>query len=192
MYSELLEDNNIDALYTLGVHPIHNLFSQHHHCNVYQLWQSEGLYQPLLGLVNDLMNWLPENLKVRQVKTQFDNTFTSVSQYPSLQHFYKSFGLLKSGTWIGKNICGMIRTLAVNCAPILVSCKDDGKTEAETACDEMAMGAVRLICEFTLHVSEQNHSNLSLKPQDDAFKQFYQERNFSRTENVEVCDRQTG
>jgi len=39
----------------------------------------------------------------------------------------------------------MIRTLAVNRTPILVCCKDDGKTAAETASDEIVMGAVRAL-----------------------------------------------
>jgi len=40
----------------------------------------------------------------------------------------------------------MIRTLAVNCAPMLDCSKDDRKTAAETASDEMAIGAVRTLC----------------------------------------------
>jgi len=35
---ELLEDNNIDALHTLGVHPIRNQFWQFPLCYVYRLW----------------------------------------------------------------------------------------------------------------------------------------------------------
>jgi hypothetical protein len=34
IYSELLEDNNIDALHTVGVHPIRNQFWQYPLCNV--------------------------------------------------------------------------------------------------------------------------------------------------------------
>jgi len=68
----------------------------------------------------------------------------------------------------------MIRTLAVNGAPIHVCSKDDGKTAAETVSDEMVMGAVRALCEFSLLVSQQNHSDLSLKALDDALKRFYQ------------------
>jgi len=70
----------------------------------------------------------------------------------------------------------MIRTLAVNCAPILVCSTDNRTTVAETASDEMVMGAVRALCEFSLLVSQQNHSDLSLKALDDALKQFYQKK----------------
>jgi hypothetical protein len=44
IYSELLEDNNIYALYTLGVHPISNMFWQFPLCNVYQVSQSDALH----------------------------------------------------------------------------------------------------------------------------------------------------
>jgi hypothetical protein len=91
---------------------------------------------------------------------------------------------LKSGTWQGKEIRGMIRTLAVNCAPILVCSTDDGKTAAETASDEMVMGAVRALCEFSLLVSQQNHSDLSLKALDDALKRFYQKKGIFREQKM--------
>jgi len=80
---------------------------------------------------------------------------------------------MKTGSWQGKVIWGMIRTLAVNCAPILDCSQDAGKTAAETASDEMVMEAVRALCEFSLLVSQQNHSNLSLTALDDALKRFY-------------------
>jgi len=70
----------------------------------------------------------------------------------------------------------MIRTLSVNCAPIPDCSKDDGKTAAETASDGMVMGAVRALCEFSLLVSQQNHSDLSLTAQDNALKQFYKKK----------------
>jgi len=111
------------------------------------------LHQLLLGLVKDLLHWLLKYLKARNVKVQFENLFTSVTHCPNLQHFSKPFDLLKSGTGQGKVIRGMIRTLAVNCTPILDCFKDDGKTAAETASDKMVMGAVRALCEFSLPVS---------------------------------------
>jgi len=70
---ELLEDNNIGALHTLGVHPIHNQFWQYRLCNVYRLWQSDELHQLLLGLVKDIVHWVLKYLKARQVKDQFNN-----------------------------------------------------------------------------------------------------------------------
>jgi len=154
IYSELLEDNNIDALHTLGVRPIRNQFWLYPLCNVYRLWQPDELHQLLLGLVKDLLHWLLKYLKTRNVKDQFDNWFTSMPQYPGLQHFTEPFDSLKSGTWQGKEIGGMIRTQAVNCAPILNCSQNAGQTAAETASDEMVMGAVRAWCESSLLVSQ--------------------------------------
>jgi hypothetical protein len=91
---------------------------------------------------------------------------------------------LQSGTWQGKEISGMIRTLVVNCAAILVCSTDDTKTAAETASDEMVMGAVRALCEFSLLVSQQNHSDLFLKALDDALKRFYHKKGISREQQM--------
>ena len=184
IYLELLEENHIDALHTLGVHPIWNQFWQYPLCNDDWLWQPDELHQLLLGLVKDLLHWLLKYLKARNVKDQFDNRFTSVPQYPGLQHFSKPFNSLKRGTWQGKEICGIIRTLAVNCAPILVCSTDDRKTAAETASNEMVMGAVRTLCEFSLLVSQQNHSDLSLKALDDALNRLYQKKGIFREQKM--------
>jgi hypothetical protein len=184
IYSELLEENHIDALHTLGVHPICNQFWQYSLCNVYQLWQPDELHQLLLGLVKDLLHWLLKYLKARNVKDQFDNPFTSVPRDLGLQHFSKPSDSLKSGTWQVKDNHGMIRTLAVNCAPILVCSTDDWKTVAETASDEIVMGAVRALCEFSLLVSQQNHSDLSLKAPENALKRFYQKKGIFREQKM--------
>jgi len=184
IYSELLEDNHIDALHTVGVHPICNQFWQYPLSNVYRLWQPDELHQLLLGSVKDLLHWLLKYLKARNVKDQFDNRFTSVPRYPGRQHLSKPFDSLKSGTWQDKEICGMIRTLAVNCAPILVCSTDDGITAAETASDEMVIGAVQALCKFSLIVSQQNHSDLSLKALDDALKRFYQKKGIFREQKM--------
>jgi len=80
---------------------------------------------------------------------------------------------VKSSYWQGKEIWGIIRTLAVNCTPILDCSKDGGKTVVETSSDEMVMGAVQALCEFSLLVSQQNHSALSLTALDDALMRFY-------------------
>jgi len=143
VYLELLDETNIDVLHTLGVHPIRNQFWQYPLCNVYRLWQPDELHQLLLGLVKDLLHWLLKYLKARNVKDQFDNPLTSVPRYPGLQCFSKPSDSIKSGSWQGKGIQGMIRTLAGNCAPILDCSEDAGKAAAETASDEMVMGAVR-------------------------------------------------
>jgi hypothetical protein len=99
---------------------------------------------------------------------------------------------MKSGSWQGKEIGGIIRTLAVNCAPILYYSKDDGKTPAETASDEMALGAVHTLCESPLLVSQQNHSDLSLTALDNALKRFskkmgfFQDKQMSKSMKVKV------
>jgi len=157
IYWELLEDNSIDALHTVCVHPIRNQFWQCPLCNVYQVWQPDELHQLLLGLFEDLLHWLLKYQKTRNLNNQLNNRFTLVPWYPGLQHFSKAFDSLKSGTWQGKGISGMIRTVAVNCAPILDCFKDNRKTAAENASDEMIMGAVRLLWEFSLLVSQKNH-----------------------------------
>jgi len=78
----------------------------------------------------------------------------------------------------------MIRTLAVNCAPILDCSKDDRKTAAEIASYEMVMGAVQASCEFSPRVSQQNHLDLSLKALDDVLKRFHQKKGIFREEKM--------
>jgi len=51
---------------------------------------------------------------------------------------------------------------------------DDGTTEVEIASNEMAFETVRASREFSVLVSQQNNSDLSLKGLDDALKQFSQ------------------
>jgi len=86
-----------------------------------------------------------------------------VPRYPGLQHSSKLFDSLRSGSWEGKDICGIIRTMVVNCAPILVCSKDDGKTAAENDFDDVVIRAVQVLCQLSLLVSKQNHSDLSAK-----------------------------
>jgi hypothetical protein len=64
----------------------------------------------------------------------------------------------------------MIRSLAVSCGHMLDCCKDYGKRLTERASDEMEMEAVRALCEFSLLVIQQYHSDLSLTAIDDALK----------------------
>jgi len=173
---ELLDETDIDVLHTPGVHPIRNQFWQYPLCNVYRLWQPDELHQLLLGLVKDLLHWLLKYLNTRNVKDEFDNRFTSVPRYQGLQRFSIPFDSMKSSSWQGKEIRGMIRTLAVNCAPIFDYFQDAGKTAAKTASDEMVTGAVRVCCEYSLLVSQQNHSDLSLAAQDYAQKRFYKKK----------------
>jgi len=44
----------------------------------------------------------------------------------------------------------------------------------DTFSDEMLMGAVLALCEFSLLVSQQIHYNLALTARDDIFRQFNQ------------------
>jgi len=81
---------------------------------------------------------------------------------------------MKRSSWQGKEIWGMIITLAVNCAPIADCSNDDRNTPAETASDEIVMGAVRALCEFSLLVSQQSLSDLSLTALDDALNRIFQ------------------
>jgi hypothetical protein len=53
IYSELLEENHIDALHPVGVRPISNQLWQYPLYDVYRLWQPDELHQLLLGLVKD-------------------------------------------------------------------------------------------------------------------------------------------
>ena len=173
VYSVLLDETTIDVLHTLRGHAICNQFWQFPLCNVYELWQPDKFHQLLLGLVKELLHWLIKYLNARNVKDQFDNRFTSEARYQSLQHLSIPFDSIKSNSWQGKEIQCKIRTLAVNCPAILDCSKYDWKAPAETAADEMVMGAVRALREFFLLVSQQNHSDLSLTALDDALKQLY-------------------
>jgi len=96
IYLELLDKPYVNVLHTLGVHPIWNEFWQYPSWIFYRLWQPVELHQLLLGLVKDLLHWLIKHLKTRNVKDQFDNWFTSVPRYPSLQQFSKSSDSMKA------------------------------------------------------------------------------------------------
>jgi hypothetical protein len=172
VYLELLDETNINVLHTLGVHPIRNQFWQYFLCNFYRLWQPIELHQLLLGFVKDLLHWLLKYLKAGNLKYQFDNQFTAVLRYPALQPFSKPFDWMKSGSWQGKGIRGVIRTLALECAPIRDCSQNARKAAVDTASDEMVMGAVQALCEFSLLGRQQNHSDLSLAALDYALKRF--------------------
>ena len=173
VYLERLDDTYIDVLHTLGVDAIRHQFWQYPLCNVDRLWQPDELHQLLLGLVKDLLHWLLKYLKARNVKDQFDNRFTSVPQYPGLQRLSKPLVSYGSCSRQGKEIRGIIRALAVNCTANLNSSQDAGKTAAEAASHDIVMGAVQALCESSLLVSQQNHSDLSLAALDDALNRSY-------------------
>jgi len=91
---------------------------------------------------------------------------------------------MKISSWQGKEMQGMIRTLTVNCIPILDCPKVDRKTPAETASDENVMWAVWVLCEFSLHVGQQNHSDLTLTAVDDALTGFCKKKNPVREQKI--------
>ena len=64
----------------------------------------------------------------------------------------------------------------MKCVLIRDCSKDDRQTAAETATDEIVIGTVQALCEVTILVSQQNHSDLSLKALDDAVNRFYQKK----------------
>jgi len=186
IYTELLEGNNIDALHTLGVHPIRNQFWQDSPCNGYCLWPDE-LHQLLLGLLKDILHWLFKYLKARNVKDQFDKWFTLVPWCAGIWHFSEPFNSLKSSTWQGKEIRGMIRTLPVNSAPILDFSKDDGNTAVENATDEVVMRPVWEFFEFSWPVRQQNHSDVFLNALYDALKWLYLKQNIVWKQKMAKC-----
>jgi hypothetical protein len=57
----------------------------------------------------------------------------------------------------------MISWLDVNCILFIDCFKDDMITAADTPSDQMAMGAVVTLYEFSLCVSHQNYNDLSLR-----------------------------
>jgi len=97
-------------------------------------------------------------------------------EIPGLQHFSITFDPMKSISWQRTVIPGMIRTLAGNCATILDCFQNDWKTAVETTSEEMVMGAVWALCEFSRLVTQQNDSDLSLTALDDAQKRFHRKK----------------
>jgi len=91
---------------------------------------------------------------------------------------------MKSSSWQREEIQSIIRILPVTCAQILDSSKDVWKTAAETASDEIVMGTVQALCEFSLHVSQQNHSDVSLTAPDDPQKRFYKKEGAFREQTM--------
>jgi len=80
----------------------------------------------------------------------------------------------------------------VNCAPIRNFSQDAGKTAAEAATDEMVMGAVQALCEFSALVSQQNYADLSLAALDDALEQFSKKKGAFRDQKMLKSVKATG
>jgi len=78
----------------------------------------------------------------------------------------------------------MLRTLAVTCAAVTDCSLHARKTAVENASDEVVMGAVRVLCEFSLVVSQQNHSDLFLKALHGGLQQFYEKKGIFRDQTM--------
>jgi hypothetical protein len=63
IYSELMEDNYLYALHTVGIYAICNQFWQYPLGNAYRLWRPDKLHQLLLAFSNDLLHCLLKDLK---------------------------------------------------------------------------------------------------------------------------------
>jgi hypothetical protein len=156
----------------LHVQASYNHFWEYPLCNVYCLWQPDALHQLYLGIVKTVFNWLLDYLTARGLKEDFDARFTAVSHYPGLTRFSKTFDSLKSGSWQGKEIREMLRSLSALCAPLLSS-DLRGKTELEKESDIEVMKTIRALTEFCLLTSQRTHSDISLKYLDAALDTFY-------------------
>lgn len=169
-YQERLGD--VDELKQVYLQPIANLIWDYPLCNVYRLWQPDTLHQLYLGIVKDLFEWVTDYMKIRGLKAEFDARFTSVPHYPDMLRFSKPFDALKNGTWQGKEIREMLRSLGAICAPLLSS-DSPGKTSTERASDIEVMKTIRALVEFTLLSRQRAHSQISLRYLEEALKRFY-------------------
>ena len=79
----------------------------------------------------------------------------------------------------------IMRIIAINCALIPISSKDDRITAAYTASDNMVVGAAQVFSDFTLLLSQFNHSDLSLNTQDNVLNQVIRKRRFFKNRQCE-------
>jgi len=177
----------MDALRTLCVHRNFNLLWQNILCDAYWLWWPDELTQLLLGCVKDKLHWLLNYQNLQNVNDQLHNQFTHVSWYPGLENFTEPFDSLKSCTWQSQYIRGGIRTQGVTFTPFLVSSDDDTNRVAETAANELVMVAVLALSGYSRLVSQQNHSDLSLKARDHVLKQCFQMHGACQTQKMSQC-----
>ena len=165
-------DDCADELKQVHLQPMSNLFWDYPLCDVYRLWQPDTLHQLYLGIVKDLFQWVTGYMKIRGMKEEFDARFTSVPHYPNMLRFNKPFDALKNGTWQGKEIREMLRSLGAVCAPLLSS-DAPGKTSTERASDIEVMKTIRALVEFTLLSRQRAHSRISLKHLQESLERFY-------------------
>lgn len=83
-----------------------------------------------------------------------------------------SIGYIETSAWQGSEVWGICRKVAITCDPLSLSSNDNEKTVVGSALDEMVIGAVYILCEFSLLVSSQNHHDLSLKALDNPLNNF--------------------
>jgi len=174
--AEVLDKTQSDDLLTPGVHPISNQLWRYTLCNVYLLWLPDELHQLLLSLVKNILRWLFKYLNARNDQDESDNWFRLVPRYPGHECFFEPFNLVNSSSWQGIEIRGMIRTREANFAAIRLCIKDTRTLALETVSDELAIGSLQALYEFSLLVSPQNHSDQSLTALEDALKQFYMKK----------------
>jgi len=74
--------------------------------------------------------------------------------------------------------------VAITCDPLIISCNDIEKSVVDAAFDEMVIGAVFVLCEFSLLVSSQNHHDLSLKALNNPLNNFEMELNSFQQQTV--------
>ena len=86
--------------------------------------------------------------------------------------FSKPFDALKNGTWQGKEIREMVRSLGAVCA-LLLSSDVWGKTPSEQASDIEVMKTIRALVLFTLLSRQQAHLQISLKYLVEGLKCYY-------------------
>ena len=170
-YQERLEDY-AGELKQVHLQPIPNLFWDYPLCDVYQLWQPDTLHQLYLGIVKDLFEWVTEYMRTRGMKTEFDARLTSVPHYPKMLRFSKPFDALKKGTWQGKEIREMLRSLGAVCAPLLSSDTPE-KNPTERTSDVEVMKTIRALVEFALLSRQRAHSTISLRYLQEALERFY-------------------
>jgi len=168
-----LGETNIDNLHTLGVHKISNHFRPYSQGNVYRLWLPNEWNPALQGLFINLLNRQCKFLKGWNVMDQIDIWFTMVPHDLGLQPLSQPLPSPKSGSCQGNDICGMIRISERNYTWILTSSKNHRKAMGDTAPDDMVMGAVQALCEFCVHLSQQNDYDLSHKAVDNSLTWFF-------------------
>jgi hypothetical protein len=170
-YQEHQEENPLDEFQEEHLQPTSNLLCDQPLGNVYSLWQPDLLHQLYWVIVNDLFNWLLENITNRGLNTEFDARFTSVPHYSNRLRFSKPFQVLKNEYWHGKEIREMLKSLSAVCAPLLSS-NIAGKTITHSASDTKVMKMIWALPELSLLASQRTNLDILLKYLDESLTAF--------------------